>query len=130
MPADAETEGEAGTETEALADGVGPVPLAGRSVPAETVCLGGVLPAIAALPVPGVLPAFAVGGIAECGVAKGDVAGGEDVADGVSTASLSTGMPGSTPAFLITTFAPSRATQTAMTVPAIQAARPTKSLTI
>ena len=48
------------------------------------------------------------------------------VADG-STAALITGMPGPTPAFLTTTFAPSQATLTAMAVPAIQAASPTMS---
>ena len=36
-------------------------------------------------------------------------------------------MPGPTPAFLTTTFAPSQATLTAMAVPAIQAVRPAMS---
>ena len=46
------------------------------------------------------------------------------------TVALTTGMPGPTPAFLITTFAPNQATQTAMTVPAAQAARPTMNRSI
>jgi CheY-like chemotaxis protein len=52
------------------------------------------------------------------------------VADGGSTAALITGMPGPTPAFLTTTFAPNQATQTAMTVPAAQAARPAMTRTM
>jgi DNA-binding response OmpR family regulator len=55
------------------------------------------------------------------------VAGGVTETDGVtdagSTAALTTGMPGPTPAFLTTTFAPNHVTPTAMTVPAAQAAK-------
>jgi DNA-binding response OmpR family regulator len=58
-------------------------------------------------------------------IAAGGVAAGANAADGAGTATLITGMPGPTPAFVITTFAPSQATLTAMPVPAIQAARPT-----
>jgi DNA-binding response OmpR family regulator len=67
----------------------------------------------------GVRPALALGANV-----TGGGAASAGAADGGTTA-LITGMPGSTPAFLITTFAPSQATETAMTVPATQAARPT-----
>jgi len=56
-------------------------------------------------------------------VGAGDGEGSDGAADG-STAALTTGMPGPTPAFLITTFAPNQVTPTAMTVPAAQAAKP------
>lgn len=63
-------------------------------------------------------------GAADRGEADGDAA------DGGFTAALTTGMPGPTPAFLTTTFAPNQATLTAMTVPAAQAERPTMNRTI
>jgi DNA-binding response OmpR family regulator len=52
--------------------------------------------------------------------------GGVTVTDGMaeSIGALITGMPGPTPAFLTTTFAPNQAMLTAMAVPAAQAARP------
>jgi DNA-binding response OmpR family regulator len=66
--------------------------------------------------------------VAEGAVGAGGVGPGGGLA-GVAamaggTAALTTGMPGPTPAFLTTTFAPNHATLTAMTVPAAQAARP------
>jgi DNA-binding response OmpR family regulator len=58
-------------------------------------------------------------------------AAGEGAADdGVITAGLITGIPELTPALLTTTFAPNHATQTAMAVPAAQAARPTVTRTM
>jgi DNA-binding response OmpR family regulator len=82
--------------------------------------------------------ALAVGLVALAAACEGEVAtaravgvtvtgGGVDAgtADGGSTDALITGMPGPTPAFLTTTFAPNQATLTAITVPAVQAARPT-----
>jgi DNA-binding response OmpR family regulator len=58
------------------------------------------------------------------GSGTGGVTVADGVADDASTGALITGMPGPTPAFLTTTFAPSQAMQTAMAVPAAQAARP------
>jgi DNA-binding response OmpR family regulator len=128
VPAEAGAEAEA--EAEALADGAWPAGFAGRYVVLGSGCAGAVFPALSVALALGGRSAFPACGIAAGCFAEVGVAEGEDVTDGVSTAALSTGMPGSTPAFLITTFAPSKATQTAMTVPAIQAARPSKSLTI
>jgi len=51
-------------------------------------------------------------------------------ADGGSTAAFTTGIPDRTPASLTTTFAPNQATQTAMAVPAAQAARPAMTRTM
>src|SRR5689334_16866417 len=64
------------------------------------------------------------------GATAGGVRAGEGTADAGRTVALSTGIPGPTPAFLITTFAPNQATQTAMTVPAAQAVRPTMNRAI
>jgi len=50
-------------------------------------------------------------------------AGSDGRADGGSTAAFTTGMPDRTPASLTTTSAPNQATQTAIAVPATQAAR-------
>jgi DNA-binding response OmpR family regulator len=47
-----------------------------------------------------------------------------------STAALIAGAPGAIPAFLTTTFTPNHATQTAMAVPAAQAARPAMTRTM
>ena len=91
-----------------LADGDVPLRLAGGTVSLAGSREGDVRPAL-------VVGATVTGG----------GAAGEGTADAGRTAALIIGTPGSTPAFLITTFAPSQATQTAMTVPAIQAARPT-----
>jgi DNA-binding response OmpR family regulator len=52
-------------------------------------------------------------------------ADGEGAADGTERITLITGMSWPAPAFLSTTFAPSDATKTAITVPATQAVRPT-----
>jgi DNA-binding response OmpR family regulator len=66
---------------------------------------------------------MAGGVISGDGVAGGGVAGGR-------TAALITGMPGPTPAFLTTTFAPNQVTLTAMAVPAAHAARPAMTRTM
>ena len=92
------------------ADGDGPVGLADGAVSLAGVCAGAV---------PAGLAVGADGGDGGVGGAAG-----ENAADG-STDALITGMPGPTPAFLTTTFAPNQATLTAITVPAVQAARPT-----
>jgi DNA-binding response OmpR family regulator len=52
------------------------------------------------------------------------------VADEGSTAALIAGAPGPIPALLTTTFTPNQATQTAMAVPAAQAARPAMTRTM
>jgi DNA-binding response OmpR family regulator len=60
----------------------------------------------------------------------GATAAGDSAVDGVTTAGLITGIPELTPALLTTTFAPNHATQTALAVPAAQAARPTVTRTM
>jgi DNA-binding response OmpR family regulator len=57
-------------------------------------------------------------------IAADGVTAGEAAADGASTDALITGMPGPTPAFRTTTFAPSQAMQTATAVPVAQAVTP------
>jgi DNA-binding response OmpR family regulator len=116
------------TEADAVADGDLAVTLT-----------GGFVSLAAAFPT-GILPALTVGATMADGVATGDDAAGGgaadgdvtdgDAVDGGTTAALTTGMPGPTPAFLTTTFAPNQARQTAMTVPAAQAERPTMNRTI
>jgi DNA-binding response OmpR family regulator len=69
--------------------------------------------------------AFPVGVTGAAGVTTGDGVPGCG-----STAALITGMPGPTPAFLTTTFAPNQAMLTAMAVPAAQAVRPTMTRTM
>jgi DNA-binding response OmpR family regulator len=97
-----------------VADGDGPVPRgAGLVPPADTVLLargGATFPAV---------------GTGAAGVTAGD---GEPGCG--NTAALITGMPGPTPAFLTTTFAPNHAMLTAMAVPAAQAARPIMTRTM
>lgn len=85
---------------------------------------GGVADRVGAVPVDP-CAALAVGW-----ATTGGAGAGEDTVGTGRTVALTTGMPGPTPAFLITTFAPSQATQTAMTVPAAQAARPTMNRVI
>jgi DNA-binding response OmpR family regulator len=110
-----------------MADGDEPVTLAGGFVTLAAAFPADVLPALA-------VGATAAGCVAGGGGSTGDDATGDapdgDAPDGGSTAALTIGMPGPTPAFLTTTFAPNQATQTAMTVPAAQAVRPTMNRTI
>jgi DNA-binding response OmpR family regulator len=86
---------------------------------------GFVPPAAAGVPLTRADVAFPVGGTGAAGVTAGDGVPGCG-----STAALITGMPGPTPAFLTTTFAPSHAMLTAMAVPPAQAARPTMTRTM
>jgi len=103
-------------EAEALADGAGPA-LPGDAADGEAA------PRPAGERVP-------EGDAADGGTATGGVTAGDGEAEAGSTAALISGRPEPTPAFLTTTFAPSQATDTAMAVPAAQAARPTMTRTM
>ena len=110
MPADGDA------EAEALADGAGPA-LPGDAADGEAA------PRPAGERVP-------EGDAADGRTATGCVTAADGEAEAGSTAALISGRPEPTPAFLTTTFAPSQATDTAMAVPAAQAARPTMTRTM
>ncbi|MCW2936302.1 MAG: DNA-binding response regulator [Actinomycetia bacterium] len=103
-----------------MAEGDGAVPAEDVLRPVGAGCVADVR--LAAAPVDG--------GSAAGGVTGGGVMTGDGVAAVGSTAALITGMPGPTPAFLTTTFAPNQATLTAMAVPAAHAARPAMTRTM
>jgi len=111
-------------DADALPDGDGP------GLPEDALPAVAVLLPVAAERPDGEPPGVALAaGVAGAG-GTGGVMTGDGVTAGGSTAALITGMPGPTPAFLTTTFAPNQATLTAMTVPAAQAARPAMTRTM